>query len=76
MKKKMNTITIAKKKIESEKGVVLLSLKEYKRIIDAAVPVEYLPKREIARLNKIGKQAMKEYKAGKAIKINSFADLL
>ena len=38
----MNTITIPKIKINKEGGVVILSLREYQKLCETAVPTYYL----------------------------------
>ncbi len=55
--------------------MVILPLKEYRKLIARAVPVYYLAGREAAKLDKLVGYGFKEYKAGKARKITSLADL-
>ena len=71
----MANITISKAKIEKEKGVVLLPLKEYERLLRSAVPTYYLKGKEAKKLDKLVEEGLREYRAGKTRKIKSLADL-
>ena len=77
--KKMSTITISDKQVFAKKGMVVLSLEEYERLLfeiqDAKLPREYLPPKEAARLDREVKKALAEYKAGKTKVLSSLADL-
>jgi len=59
------TIKISKEALQ--RGVVLLDLKEYKRVIKKELEKEYL--------DKLVKKGLSEYKKGKTIAISSLADL-
>lgn len=71
----MANITISKAKIEKEKGVVLLPLREYERLLKSAVPTYYLTGKEAKKLDKLVDEGLREYRAGKTRKIKSLADL-
>lgn len=71
----MNTITIQKSKIKDEKGVVILPVDEYRKLLERAVPTFYLSRKEAEKLDKLAEEGMREYKAGKTRKIKSLADL-
>jgi len=71
----MSTVTISKSKIEKQRGVVILSLKEYQKLLEQAVPTYYLKGKEAKKLDKLVKDGLKEYRVGKTRKINSLADL-
>lgn len=71
----MATITVNKTKIEQEKGVVILPLKEYQRLIASSVPTYYLTGKAAKDLDKLVEDALKEHKAGKSRVIKSLADL-
>lgn len=71
----MATVTINKKEVEKRDGVVILSLNEYKRLLEIAVPTYYLKGKAAKDLDKMVIQGMKDYKAGKTLAINSLADL-
>ena len=70
----MNQITIAKEKIEKQKGVVILPLKEYRELLERAVPTYYLTGKAALKLDRLVKSGLKEFKAGKTKKIRSLAD--
>jgi hypothetical protein len=70
----MNTITISKREISRE-GVVVLPLKEYERLKAQAVPTYYLTGKKATALDRLVKQGLKEYKAGKCKTIGSLSEL-
>lgn len=71
----MATITIPKSKIEKEKGVVILSLKEYQKLCQKAVPTYYLRGKKAERLDKLVGEGLREYRKGRCKTIKSLADL-
>ncbi len=71
----MSTITISKEKIQKQKGVVILPLREYQKLCERAVPVYYLKGKEAKEADKLVKEGLKEYYAGKCKTIKSLADL-
>ena len=71
----MSTITIQKRKINQQKGIVVLPIKEYERLKERAVPTYYLSGKAARDLDKLVDEGLKEYKAGKTKKIHSLADL-
>ena len=71
----MANITISKKDVQKKDGVVVLSLKEYQRLLKAAAPTEYLTGKAAEDLDKLYDEGMKDYKAGRTRKIRSLADL-
>ena len=75
--KKMSAITISKKQIDDQRGVVVLPIEEYQRLVleASAVPVEHVSPKEVARLDKMAKKALRDYKNGKLKKLTSLADL-
>lgn len=68
-------ITTFKKTGLKKGGVVILSLSEYEELLGRIVPNYYLGPKEEKRLDKLQKQALKEYKEGKCKTIKSLADL-
>ena len=72
----MNGITIQKSKVEKQKGVVILSLKEYEKLTKRAVPDYYLTGKEAKKLDKLVEDGLKEYRASKTIKAGSLAEAL
>ena len=55
--------------------MVLLSLKEYKKLSEQAVPIYYLKGKEAEELDELVKEGLKDYKAGRTKRIKSLADL-
>ena len=71
----MNHITIPKQKIEKQKGVVILPLKEYLGLMKRAMPAYYLVGRKAQELDRLVRDGLKELKTGKTKKIKTLADL-
>jgi len=71
----MNTITIPKRKIKEEGGVVILPLEEYRKLYERAVPTHYLKGKEAENLDKLVEEGLKEHKSGKTRTLKSLADL-
>ena len=71
----MSTITIPKRKINKEGGVVILSLAEYRKLSEQAVPTYYLKGKEAKKLDRLVEYGLKEYRAGKTKTLKSLADL-
>ncbi len=71
----MATVTINKKEVEKRDGVVILSLKEYQRLIEGTIPTYYLKGRAAKDLDKMVNQGLKDYRTGKTRTIKSLADL-
>ncbi|MBI2639437.1 MAG: hypothetical protein HYW90_00895 [Candidatus Sungbacteria bacterium] len=71
----MNTITISKKKIKEEGGIVILPLEEYRKLSEQAVPAYYLQGKAAKRFDRMIGVGLKEYRAGRSKIIKSLADL-
>ena len=71
----MTTVSISKAKVKKEGGVVVLSLKEYQKLYERAVPTHYLKGKAAQRLDKLVEQGLRDYQAGKTRVIKSLADL-
>jgi hypothetical protein len=71
-----NSIIISKKDIQKEGGVVILSLREYKKLCERAVPTYYLKGKEAEKLDKLVKEGLKEYKEGRTISAPSLKEAL
>ena len=67
----MSNITIQKEKVERQKGVVILPLEEYQKLLEQRVPTYYLTGKEAVKLDRIVKKGLQEHKAGKTKKLNS-----
>ena len=72
----MNTITIQKSKVKEENGVVILPIREYRKLLEHAVPTFYLSGKEAEALDKLYEEGMKEYREGRTIKAGSLKEAL
>lgn len=72
----MSTITLSKKQIQKNKGVVVLPIEEYRRLSMRAVPEYYLTGRQARDLDKLVEEGLRDYEAGKTIKAPSLRDAL
>ncbi|MEK9184070.1 MAG: hypothetical protein AAB890_03295 [Patescibacteria group bacterium] len=70
-----DNITIRKETIQKNGGVVVLSLKEYEELRRQAMPTYYLSGKEAEAVDKLVKQGLRDYKAGKCKEIQSLANL-
>ena len=70
----MATITLSRATVQKQKGVVVLPLAEYQRLLAAAVPEVYLTGKAALKLDKLVDDSMREYRAGKAIAANSISE--
>lgn len=72
----MSAITLQKKLIDkSGGGVVVLSLEEYERLRERAVPTYYLHGSDALSLDRSASRALREHRSGKSKTIRSLADL-
>lgn len=58
----MSSITIKKEKIELQKGMVILPLKEYRKLLEQAVPTYYLTGEKAKKIDSLVKNGIAEYK--------------
>lgn len=72
----MNTITISKRRIEKEGGIVLLPMREYRRLSERAVPEYYLTGRKAKVLDRLVTEGLREHAAGNTIKAPSLKEAL
>ncbi len=70
-----NRINLSKATILKQKGMVILPLREYKRLCESAIPSYYLKGKEAQKLDCLVRDGMAEYKAGKCKIIKSLTDL-
>ncbi len=71
----MATITLASNEIARQKGVVVLPVKEYQRLLAAAVPTYYLTGKAALNLDKLVEEGLLEHRTGKTSVIRSLAEL-
>jgi len=62
--------------ILKQKGMVILSLAEYEKLRESAIPTYYLKGKEAEELDDLVREGRKEYKAGKTIKVESLNEAL
>lgn len=72
----MNTVAISKKKIKEEGGVVVLSLKEYRKLSEQAIPTYYLKGAAAKKLDRLVERGLKDYRAGKVISARSLGEAI
>ena len=72
----MVTITIPKSKLGKGPGVVILPMKEYQRLVRAAIPARYLKGKAARDLDKLVEEGLREYRAGKTIRADSTSSAL
>lgn len=70
-----NSVTISREAVQRRGGVVILSLEEYQKLHERAVPTYYLKGKEAGELDKLIREGLREYGKGKCKKIKSLADL-
>lgn len=72
----MSTISISRKKIKEEGGVVVLPLSEYRRLYEQAIPAYYLKGRGAEKFDRMVEKGLKDYKEGKTISARSIDEAL
>jgi len=70
-----NSITISRKTVQKKGGIVILPLREYRKLCERAVPTYYLKGKEAEELDKLVKEGLRDHNLGKTRKIKSLADL-
>ena len=71
----MANVTINKTKIEKQKGVVILPIRDYLELLKDAAPTIQLSGAAARQLDRLVEEGLKEHKAGKTKTIKSLADL-
>ena len=71
-----NIITISRKEIKKQGGVVILPLEEYKELCKRAVPTYYLEGKEAEELDKLVEEGLKDCKEGRCISASSVGEAL
>ncbi|MBU1015452.1 hypothetical protein KKI17_03435 [Patescibacteria group bacterium] len=70
-----DAVVVPKEEIQKKGGVVVLSLEEYRKLLEQAVPTYQLYGKEAEEIDKLYHEGMREYKAEKTTKIKSLRDL-
>ena len=68
-------IEISPKLVERRGGIVVLSLREYQRLLARVVPTYYLKGNAATRLDRLVASGLREHRKGKTRAIRSLADL-
>ncbi len=72
----MATITLRKDRVERSKGLVILPLKEYHRLLTRSVPTYHLTGKAAERLDKLAEEGLQESREGKTIRAGSLKEAL
>ncbi|MDP3764391.1 MAG: hypothetical protein Q8Q95_02100 [bacterium] len=72
----MSSVTISKNKIKIEGDKVVMTLKEYHKLLEKSATVYYLKGKQALRLDKLVEDGLKEYHEGKTITAPSLKEAL
>ena len=70
----MATITVRKEKIEKEKGIVILPIREYEKLL--GVPIYYLTGKAAKDADKLVKEGLEDERMGRTIAASSVKEAL
>jgi hypothetical protein len=70
-----NITPTARAAVEIEEGVVILSLNEYRRLLENSVPAVYLKGKRARALDRLVAEGLQEHLRGRTRKTGSLADL-
>jgi len=70
-----NSVTVSKKTVRKEGGLVILPLREYEELRERAIPTYYLEGKEAKELDKLVEEGLEDYKKGRCRSIKSLSDL-
>ncbi|MEK6652882.1 MAG: hypothetical protein AABY50_08125 [Nitrospirota bacterium] len=68
-------VSISKSQVDKKGGIVVLSLKEYQKLCERAVPTYYLKGEKACELDKLVAEGLAEYSKGRCKKVKSLSDL-
>lgn len=71
----MVNITISRVKIEKQKGMVVLPVEEYKKLLERSAPTYYLSGGTAKKLDNLVKEGLEDYRTGRTKRIKSLTDL-
>jgi len=72
----MATITVRRSDVQKQKGMVILPVEEYRKLLKQAVPTYYLTGKAAQRLDRLVEHGLKEYREGKTIQAGSLKEAL
>jgi len=70
-----NSITISRETVKKKGGIVILPLREYKKLCERAMSTYYLKGKKAEELDRLVEEGLREYRKGKSKSIKSLADL-
>ncbi|PIS39655.1 MAG: hypothetical protein COT33_00850 [Candidatus Nealsonbacteria bacterium CG08_land_8_20_14_0_20_38_20] len=71
-----NSMTILKEAVQKKGGLVILPLKEYKKLCERAIPTYYLKGKEAEKLDKLVEEGLREHERGETISAPSIKEAL
>lgn len=72
----MTTATLLRKASAKDKGVVVLPVEEYQRLIAANIPTYYLSGKEATDLDKLVEEGLRDHAEGRTITASSIGEAL
>lgn len=72
----MTTITISKKRVDKEAGVVILSLQEYRKLAERALPHYYTTGNAAKKFDASVEEGLRDYREGRTIRARSMSEAL
>lgn len=72
---KRKKITVSEQLLRENRGIVILSIDEYKNLCERAVPIYYLKGKNAKALDKIVQEGIDEYNNGKSRKVKSLSEI-
>lgn len=70
-----DSVIVSKKSVQQKGGVVVLPLKEYRKLLEKSAPMYYLYGKDAEKLDKLVEGGLKEHREGKTTRIMSLSDL-
>ena len=70
----MASITLRKEEIEKQKGMVILPIKEYQKLL--GIPTYYLMGKEAEKLDRLVEKGLEDERRGRTIEASSLKDAL
>ena len=74
--KHMSVITLSQKSVQRQKGVVVLPIKEYERLVKSSVPEYYLSGKAAKRLDRLVEEGLRDHRERKTILAGSISEAL
>ena len=71
-----DAVMVSKEEVQKKGGVVVLSLEEYRKLLEQIVPTYQLYGKEAEELDALVEEGMREYEAGKTVEASSITEAL